>query len=337
MHENDAPRPGTPPPRFDAVAPALPCLAQAIRTDDDEALGDACWALCYLTDDAPPAIRDCSGPEDHPHQKIAAVLEAGALRQLVRLLDHAESAVLGPAVRVLGNIAAGTVEQKQRLLDGDPKPGGGPALDALQAAQRRLAFATTLLPGAVVEGSVVELLAVDDMVPAIAQAVVGEVGALAALGRLLGHGKTSIKRAACRALAGLSAGSAPQIQALLDSGAASQLWPQLPPAIAESASALQAAAAAAGPAAGGRARYEALFEEASRNVYNSSRDFEREAGACIANAVRGGSDGQIHRLVAEHPPGEHGAIRLQRAACWAPATTGTTSPSASPRSRPSTL
>ncbi len=52
--------------------PALPALECLIKSNDEEVLTDACWALSYLSD----------GTND----KIQAVIEAGVCRRLVDLL-----------------------------------------------------------------------------------------------------------------------------------------------------------------------------------------------------------------------------------------------------------
>lgn len=88
---------GKPPPRWALIAPALPVLVQLlqVRTDDD-VLTDACWALSYLSE---------------PPERVAPVVEAGAVNPLIRLLNHSQPAVQTPALRTVGNIAAGTAAE----------------------------------------------------------------------------------------------------------------------------------------------------------------------------------------------------------------------------------
>mmetsp|Transcript_120913 Transcript_120913/g.341958 ORF Transcript_120913/g.341958 Transcript_120913/m.341958 type:complete len:524 (-) Transcript_120913:81-1652(-) len=93
---------GAPPPALERVSPAVTALAQAVRSEDEEALVDVCWAFSYL----------CSASHAH----IAAVLESGVCRGLVELLGHSSSKVRAPALRAIGNIAAGSDDQAQVLL-----------------------------------------------------------------------------------------------------------------------------------------------------------------------------------------------------------------------------
>ncbi|KAL9263460.1 Importin subunit alpha-1-like protein [Drosera capensis] len=94
---------GKPQPPFELVSPALPTLERLIRSNDDEVLTDACWALSYLSD----------GTND----KIQAVIEAGVCPVLVQLLMHPSTSVLIPAVRAVGNIVTGDDMQTQFVID----------------------------------------------------------------------------------------------------------------------------------------------------------------------------------------------------------------------------
>ncbi|KAK9218743.1 hypothetical protein WN943_007380 [Citrus x changshan-huyou] len=94
---------GKPQPPFNQIRPALPVLAQLIRSNDEEVLTDACWALSYLAD----------GTND----KIQAVIEAGVCPQLVTLLGHPSPSVLTPALRTVGNIATGDDFQTQGIIN----------------------------------------------------------------------------------------------------------------------------------------------------------------------------------------------------------------------------
>jgi hypothetical protein len=60
---------GKPPPAFDQVSTALPCLKQLLGSADAEVLADGCWALSYL-----------SGADEQ------AVVDAGVLPRVVELL-----------------------------------------------------------------------------------------------------------------------------------------------------------------------------------------------------------------------------------------------------------
>lgn len=58
---------------------------------------DASWAISYVTDD--------------DNMKIQAVVDAGCVPHLVKLLDSNESAVIIPALRSVGNIVTGSDSQ----------------------------------------------------------------------------------------------------------------------------------------------------------------------------------------------------------------------------------
>ncbi|XP_052298356.1 importin subunit alpha-2-like isoform X3 [Citrus sinensis] len=94
---------GKPEPPFDQVRPALPALAQLIRSNNEEVLTDACWALSCLSD----------GTNDN----VQAVIEAGVCPRLVELLGHSSSSVLTPALRTIGNIVTGDDFQAQYIIN----------------------------------------------------------------------------------------------------------------------------------------------------------------------------------------------------------------------------
>ncbi|KAH9754200.1 Importin subunit alpha-2 [Citrus sinensis] len=94
---------GKPQPILDQVRPALPVLAQLIRSNDEEVLTDACWALSYLS----------YGTND----KVQAVIEAGVCPQLVKLLGHPSPSVLTPALQAVGTIVMGNDFQTQCIID----------------------------------------------------------------------------------------------------------------------------------------------------------------------------------------------------------------------------
>eukprot|EP00051_Salpingoeca_urceolata_P021194 m.327763 g.327763 ORF g.327763 m.327763 type:complete len:496 (+) comp19749_c0_seq2:132-1619(+) len=92
-----------PPPDFDAVRVAIPVCARLIFATDDEVVGDACWALSYMS--------------DGPNEQIQAVIDSGATRRLAELLLHTSRTVVTPALRTVGNIATGNDMQTQVLLN----------------------------------------------------------------------------------------------------------------------------------------------------------------------------------------------------------------------------
>jgi len=92
---------GKPPPRWELIAPALPALVSLIHQLDEEVLVDACWALSYMCE---------------PADRIGHLIAAGVLPKLIELLGHTSANVQAPALRCIGNVAAGTAEQTQAVL-----------------------------------------------------------------------------------------------------------------------------------------------------------------------------------------------------------------------------
>jgi len=96
---------GKPQPPFELVASALPMLAILIKFRDEEVQTDACWALSYLSDDNTP-----------DNTQIEAIIQSGVCRELVTLLMHHSNAQT-PALRTIGNIAAGDDLQTETVLN----------------------------------------------------------------------------------------------------------------------------------------------------------------------------------------------------------------------------
>ncbi|GJV64873.1 importin subunit alpha-1a-like protein, partial [Tanacetum coccineum] len=76
---------------------ALKSLWKLIRSNDEQVLKDACWALSYLSD----------GTNDN----IQAVIDSDVFPTLVKLLKQCSPSVLIPALRTVGNIATGDDNQ----------------------------------------------------------------------------------------------------------------------------------------------------------------------------------------------------------------------------------
>lgn len=92
-----------PPPNFEHIKPFLPSLSKLLYHKDTEIVGDACWALSYLTD----------GTND----KIQEVIDTGVVPRLVELLNSGVLSLLSPALRAIGNIVTGNDHQTQVVLN----------------------------------------------------------------------------------------------------------------------------------------------------------------------------------------------------------------------------
>jgi len=98
-----------PQPRFNSDRPAIPCLSELLRLEDDvEVLVDACWALSCLTDGA--------------NYKIQAVVEANVAPRLVELILHNSHSVVTPALQTLNNIVSGDDSQTQIVINANAIP-----------------------------------------------------------------------------------------------------------------------------------------------------------------------------------------------------------------------
>uniref|UniRef100_A0A6S9SZD4 Importin subunit alpha n=1 Tax=Chrysotila carterae TaxID=13221 RepID=A0A6S9SZD4_CHRCT len=118
---------GKQPPRWELIAPALPVLVHWICTvEDEEVITDACWALSYISE---------------PAERVQALVDAGALPQLARLLGHESQGVQTPALRAIGNVAAGSEAQTQAALAcgvlGTPSSGLGALLRSTKKETRK--------------------------------------------------------------------------------------------------------------------------------------------------------------------------------------------------------
>eukprot|EP00656_Telonema_subtile_P010451 TRINITY_DN1503_c0_g3_i2.p1 TRINITY_DN1503_c0_g3~~TRINITY_DN1503_c0_g3_i2.p1 ORF type:complete len:700 (-),score=209.77 TRINITY_DN1503_c0_g3_i2:833-2932(-) len=94
---------GKPRPVMSTVAPAIPTLASLIYSTDEETVGDALWALSYLS--------------DGPNENIQRVLQSGVCRRVAELLTHQSTPVVLPALRIAGNIVTGDHLQTQAMIN----------------------------------------------------------------------------------------------------------------------------------------------------------------------------------------------------------------------------
>lgn len=97
-----------PTPPFDKVQQMLPALSMLLDHMDKMVLSDACWALSYVTDDTA--------------SKIQAVVDAGCVPKLVRLLAMDDLSIITPALRTVGNIVTGDDRQTDAVLHAGALP-----------------------------------------------------------------------------------------------------------------------------------------------------------------------------------------------------------------------
>jgi len=102
---------GKPQVPFEPIRATLPVLSKLLFSTDHDVLTDACWAFSYISDD--------TGPEN---EKISAVIQCGAVPQLISLLGHRNNNVKHPALRTIGNIVTGDDNQTQEVLNCNALP-----------------------------------------------------------------------------------------------------------------------------------------------------------------------------------------------------------------------
>jgi importin subunit alpha-1 len=90
---------GKPQPEIATIQPALPYLAKLITHTSMDIVGDACWALSYISDGDDARIQAC--------------IDQGIVSTLVRLLGAEKVSVITPALRTIGNIVSGDDQQTQ--------------------------------------------------------------------------------------------------------------------------------------------------------------------------------------------------------------------------------
>lgn len=88
---------------WDIIQTSIPVLSRLLYSADNDVLGDACWALLFITESDP--------------SRGHALLQDGIGPQLVSLLRHPSRAIQLPALRVVGNILLGDEEDTQALLN----------------------------------------------------------------------------------------------------------------------------------------------------------------------------------------------------------------------------
>lgn len=94
---------GKPRPSFHQISSAIPYISTVISsTTDPDCLSDSCWAL--------------DGLSEYP-EGVLAMVSCGTVPLLINLLASNDVAIQRPALRVLGQIVAGTVDQTQHVLD----------------------------------------------------------------------------------------------------------------------------------------------------------------------------------------------------------------------------
>lgn len=89
-------------PPFEMIKDCLPTLAYLISHPDNEVQADASWAISYLTDGT--------------NEKIAEVVNAGVVPQLVQLLASGIISVVTPSLRSIGNIVTGNDVQTDTVV-----------------------------------------------------------------------------------------------------------------------------------------------------------------------------------------------------------------------------
>ena len=114
---------GKPQPAIEMIQPALPYLAKLIQHPTLDIVGDACWALSYISD----------GDDD----RIQACLDLGIVPTLTKLLASKKVSVVTPALRTLGNIVSGNDVQTQAVIDAGVFAAALPLLHHVKCAVRK--------------------------------------------------------------------------------------------------------------------------------------------------------------------------------------------------------
>lgn len=94
---------GKPGPKTSYIKRILPTLQKFIFSEDTGILADVCWAFSYISDGSTERIQD--------------IIDNGVVQRTVELLMHSETIIQSPALRVVGNIAAGNDLQTQTIIN----------------------------------------------------------------------------------------------------------------------------------------------------------------------------------------------------------------------------
>nr|UXY88325.1 importin alpha [Cryptomonas curvata] len=94
---------GKPGPENKYLKDILCGLTKLIFSEDNEILGDVCWALSYISDNS--------------NKQIQSIIEAGIVQRIVELLMHKDIHVQTPALRTIGNIVTGDDIQTQLVIN----------------------------------------------------------------------------------------------------------------------------------------------------------------------------------------------------------------------------
>lgn len=162
---------GKPSPSWDQIGVALPVLAQLIHVEDEELLGEATWAIAYMSDCCSRALED--------------IIRAGLIPRLVQLLGSRSGLLQASSVRALGNIVTGDDSQTQCVIEA----GALPALARLFASTSRSILRETCWAVSNVTAGTAEQI----------RAVI-EANLIPPIVRLLSSDYFSVKREACWAL-----------------------------------------------------------------------------------------------------------------------------------------
>ncbi len=115
---------GKPSPSPEAVRALLPALAYLLNHEDKETLGDAAWGVSYLTDGDEATVQ-------------AFVDTPGVLTRCVALMEHAESTIVTPALRIMGNVISGSDRQTQAAVEAGALRAIAPLLSHSKKTLRR--------------------------------------------------------------------------------------------------------------------------------------------------------------------------------------------------------